>query len=196
MERRVWVEKIVPLFIFLALWLDGWFLPLILLPVLHVLFVEKKSLGWLGFSKRPLRFSIAAGTLVASVVVGLYYPIFLYYLTAIVERGTVGLYDFFWDVVWYPLYEEFSYRAFLLAHFADFNRIASLRNIIINLFQSLLFISIHKHHFGLPLILIPVFMLGLLNGFLFLKTRNIYGCIVSHSIVNALALLLRYLQAG
>lgn len=195
MKREVVVGKILPLLIFLSLWLDGWFLPLILLPILYVLLVEKKSLEWFGFSRHGLRFSVFISVLIFFVLSAIYYPIFLYYLP-LMERETINLYHVFLDVVHYPVYEEIAYRDFALTHFAKLDSsYLSNRNLIVNLFQSLLFLSIHKHHFGKPLVLIPVFLLGLLNGFLFLKTRNIYGCILSHSSLNGFALLLRYILA-
>ena len=193
MKRRVWVEKIFPALIFFSLWLDGWFFPIILLPIVYVLIVEKKSLGWLGFSRDKLYFSLSSGVVKALVLSAAYYPIFLNYLD-IMKTGTVTIYSIFLDVVWYPIYEEVTYRSFLFSHFAEADQsYLSSRNLTVNLFQSLLFLSIHKHHFSTPLVLLPVFFLGLVNGFLFLKTRNIYGCIVSHSALNGFALLLKYM---
>lgn len=193
LNREIWVEKILPALILFSLWLDGWFFPLVLLPIIYVLFVEKKSLGWLGFSTNKIGFSLLISVLIGLVLSGMYYPIFLYYLPSMkMEIGTV--YSVFLDVAWYPTYEEVTYRSFGLLHFAKLDRSClSARNLIVNLFQSLLFLIIHKHHFGTPLVLLPIFFLGLLNGFLFLKTRNIYGCIFSHSALNGFALLLRYL---
>ena len=193
MKRRVWVEKIFPALIFFSLWLDGWFFPIILLPIVYVLIVEKKSLGWLGFSRDKLYFSLSSGVVKALVLSAAYYPIFLNYLD-IMKTGTVTIYSIFLDVVWYPIYEEVTYRSFLFSHFAEADQsYLSSRNLTVNLFQSLLFLSIHKHHFSTPLVLLPIFFLGLVNGFLFLKTRNIYGCIVSHSALNGFALLLKYM---
>ena len=195
MKREVWVGKIFPLLIFLSLWLDGWFFPLILLPILYVLFVEKKSLEWFGFSRHRLWFSMFISVLIFFVLSVIYYPIFLYYLPRI-EKETIELYCVFLDIVYYPVYEEIAYRGFALTHFAELDdSYISNRNLLVNLFQSLLFLSIHKHHFGKPLVLIPVLLLGLLNGFLFLKTRNIYSCILSHSSLNGFGLLLRYISA-
>jgi len=193
LKRKVWVEKIFPAFIFFSLWLDGWFFPIILLPIVYVLIVEKKNLGWLGFSRDKLYFSISSGMIIALVLSVVYYPIFLYYLD-IMKIGIVTIYSIFLDVVWYPIYEEVTYRSFLISHFAEVDQpFLSSRNLIVNLFQSLLFLSIHKHHFAVPLVLFPVFFLGLTNGFLFLKTRNIYGSIASHSVLNGFALLLNHL---
>lgn len=192
LKREVWVEKIIPAFILLSLWFDGWFFPLILLPIIHVLFVEKKSLGWPGFSRHKIGFSLGIGMFIALVFSGMYYPIFLYYLP-MMKIEIITLYTVFLDVVWYPTYEEVTYRSFGLSHFANLDKsYLSSRNLIVNIFQSLLFLSIHKNHFSTPLVLLPVFFLGLVNGFLFLKTRNIYGCIASHSILNGFALLLRH----
>ena len=192
LKREVWVAKVIPAIILFSLWLDGWFFPLILLPILYVLLVEKKSLGWLGFSRDKLYFSLSSGVIIALVLSVVYYPIFLYYLD-IMKIGIVTIYSIFLDVVWYPIYEEVTYRSFLFSHFAEVDQsYLSSRNLIVNLFQSLLFLSIHKHHFSTPLVLLPIFFLGLVNGFLFLKTRNIYGCIVSHSALNGFALLLKH----
>lgn len=192
MRRAVWVEKVVPGLILISLWLDGWFFPLLLLPLSYILLVEKKTLGWLGFQRHGVRFSASLGALISIVLSVAYYPVFLYYLP-IIKQETIGLYKVFTDIFWYPLYEEVTYRGFALAHFADFGGSKlSARNLLANLSQSLLFLSIHKHNFtlGLYLVLALIFMLGLLNGLLFLKTRNIYGCIVSHSALNGFALIL------
>ena len=195
MKREDWIGKTIPGLIFLSLWLDGWFFPLILLPVLYVLLVEKKSLERLGFLRRELKVSILLGATITLVLGAMYYPIFLYY-RFIMDRMTIALYGVFLDVAWYPIYEELAYRGFALTHFADLHGFyLSVRNLFVNIIQSILFLSIHKHHFGTPLVLIPVFLLGFLNGLLFLKTRNLYGCIFSHSTLNGFALLLRYLSA-
>ena len=195
MRKEIWVYRIIPGFIFFSLWLDGWFFPLILLPLLYVLVVEKKSLEWLGFSRSKFKYSMIACVLIVLVLIGMYYPIFLHYLPEMLNRGPPSLYGFFLDVVWYPLYEETAYRSFFLIHFADREKsYLSTRNLIANLSQSLLFLAIHKHHVSTPLVFLPLFFLGLLNGFLFQKTRNLYGCITSHAILNSFALLLRYLQ--
>jgi len=195
LKRKVWIDKIVPAFIFLALWIDGWLLPLILLPIFYVLMIEKKNLGWLGFSKHELRYSLFLSLIITGFLIAIYYPIFFYYFPYMSEA--IDIYTIFSDVFHYPVYEEIAYRSFVLTHFANLDHPPlSNRNLILNLTQSLLFVSIHKHHFSQPLILIPVFLLGLLNGLLFLKTKNIYGCLVSHSILNGSALLLRYAALG
>jgi len=192
LKREVWVAKVIPAIILFSLWLDGWFFPLILLPIVYVLFVEKKSLGWLGFSRHEIWFSLVIGVLISLVLCGMYYPIFIYYFPMI-RMEIITLYSIFLDVIWYPTYEEVTYRSFALSHFAKLDRTYLYpRNLIVNIFQSLLFLSIHKHHFSAPLVLLPIFFAGFVNGFLFLKTRNIYGCIASHSALNGFALLLRH----
>jgi len=100
-KREVWVAKVIPALIFFTLWLDGWFFPLILLPIIYVLFVEKKSLGWLGFSRHEIRFSLGIGVIIALVLNGMYYPIFLYYLP-MMKMEIITLYGIFLDVLWYP----------------------------------------------------------------------------------------------
>jgi len=191
LKREVWVEKVVPSLILFSLWLDGWFFPVILIPIFYVLMVEKKDLGWFGFSRCKLWFSLVTSLLIVLVLTGTYYPVFLYYLPLMKEE-TIDVYTIFLDIVWYPIYEEVTYRSFALTHFAELNASnLSTRNLAVNLSQSLLFLSVHKHHFSVPLVLIPVFLLGLLNGALFLRTRNVYGCIVSHSALNCFSLLLR-----
>jgi len=193
MKRIILIEKIIPAFIFLSLWLDGSILPLILFPILYVLLVERKSLRWLGFSSIGLKNLFLFGLSIAFVLVAVYYPVFLMYLPGMLDGGAIDLYTIFLDVFHYPVYEEIAYRSFALSHFADLKKSPrSRQNLLVNLFQSVLFVSIHRHHFDAPLFLVPVFLLGLLNGVLFLKTRNVYGCIFSHSILNSSALLLRH----
>jgi membrane protease YdiL (CAAX protease family) len=191
----IWVEKIIPGLILFSMWIDGWFFPLILLPLSYAILVEKKSLDWLGFSRRGLRLAVAAGTLMGLFLSATYYPIFLHYLPSR-ELEELNSYKIFTDVFWYHLYEETSYRSFALTHFAQFDEpLLSTRNLTVNLSQTLLFISIHRHHFNAPLVLVPVSLLAFLNGLLFLRTRNIYGCFLSHSTVNGVALALGYLLA-
>jgi len=192
LERRDWIETIIPAFILFALWLDGWFFPLILLPVLYVLYVEKKDLAWIGFSTHNAPKAILCGIAIASVLGVIYYPIFLYYSSGNALEATPDLYVLFLDLLWYPLYEEVAYRGFALAHFAVQDEPSlSRRNTAVNLFQSLFFIAIHRHHFSTPLVLVPVFALAFLNGLLFLRKRNLFGCIVSHSLLNSFGWFLR-----
>lgn len=122
-----------------------------------------------------------------------YYPIFLYY-SSLIDRQLSSVFNVFTDVIWYPFYEEVTYRSFFLVHFAvfDFSSL-SKRNLSVNLLQSLLFLSIHGQYLtsSTPLVLVPVFLLALLNGFLFLRTRNIWGCLLSHCVINSFAWSLR-----
>jgi len=172
---------------------DGWFFPLIILPVIYVLLIEMKSLNWLGFTRHKIQLSVIIGTSIAIVLIVVHYPIFLRYLPNIIAQKFPDLYGILLDVVWYPVYEEITYRSFFLTHFSEFNESwFTNRNLIVNLVQSVLFLVIHKHHFGIPLVLISVFLLTFLNGLLFLRTRNIFGCIFSHSLLNSAALLLMY----
>ncbi len=196
MERRLLIEKALPALVFFFLWLNGGFYPLLLLPFLYVILIEKKDLAWLGFKKQETLPSICSGLLVSVFLMAVYYPISRHYAPLIGMR-LATLHDLFTDIAWFPLYEEVAYRSFLLAHFARFGSSnLSKRNILVNLTQSLFFLSIHGHHLasGVALVLLPVLLLGLLNGFLFIKTRNILGCLLSHSATNGFALLLRYLS--
>jgi membrane protease YdiL (CAAX protease family) len=193
LKRELLIGKVIPAFIFFSLWMDGWLLPLILVPILYVLLVEKKSLSWLGFSTHRILRSSFFGLLITLFLFAMYYLIFLNYVSYMLEKMVIDIYSVFSDIIHYPIYEEIAYRSFVFIHFAEFNQSAlSRKNLLVNSFQSILFVSIHKHHFNLPLILIPIFLLGFLNGLLFLKTRNIFGCLASHSILNGSALLLGY----
>ncbi len=194
LKREIWIGKVLPALIFIALWMDGWFYPLLLLPILYVLLVEKKSLGWLGFGKAWFSLSVSAGAVIAAGLSLLYLGTFLHHLPVFERQPPMPL-AVFTDVLWYPLYEETAYRSFFLAHFGNPGAPGiSRRNLLANLSQSLLFLSIHRHHLvaGMPLVLVPVFMLGLLNGFLFLRTRNLYGCLLSHSALNGFAFLIQH----
>lgn len=192
MERGLLVSKGFPALIFFSLWLNGWFYPLILPPFLYVILVEKKGVQWLGFRMQEFKLSISLGLLTSIVLSVMYYLLFLHYSSLIV-RPLPSLYNVFTDVVWYPFYEEFAYRSFFLVHFAvlDSSNLSG-KNLSVNLLQSFLFLSIHGHHAasGIPLVLVPVFLLAFLNGLVFMRTRNIFGCFLSHCITNSFAWLL------
>ena len=193
LKRDVVVSRVFPALIFFSLWLDGWFFPLILLPFLYVLLVEKKDAQWLGFRKQESKSSIYLSLLVSVFLMVTYYPIFLYYFS-LIEKQLPSAYDVFTDVIWYPFYEEVAYRSFFLVHFAVFDCSSlSKRNLLVNLLQSLLFLFVHMHliRSGTPMVLVLVFLLALLNGFLFLRTRNIFGCLLSHCVINSFAWFLR-----
>jgi len=188
--------KVFPALIILSLWLDGWFYPLLLLPFFYVIFVEKKGFGFLGFRKEKLGLSILLGLAITAILFLVYLTIFVYYIPML-QVAFIGFYVVFTDVVWYPLYEEVAYRGFFLAHFTNPDDSSfSRRGLLLNLSQAALFLSVHYKHVtaGQPLLLIPVFLLGFLNGFIYLRTRNVTGCIASHSILNGAALLLNQIM--
>lgn len=81
---------------------------MILLPILYVLLVEKRSLGRLGFSIRGLYTSMTVGVLMSLALVGMHYPIFLLYPPEVLGREPLSLNGIFLDVVWYPVYEEIA----------------------------------------------------------------------------------------
>jgi membrane protease YdiL (CAAX protease family) len=185
----------IAVFVAVALWLNGWFYPLILLPFIYVKWVAKKPFGWIGFRKEAFRYSAFLGVLSAFAVILTWYPIFVFYLS-LLENMFITLYIIFTDVMWCPFYEEVTYRGFILAHLStEKGNVFSVRNLAANLIQTSLFLSVH-HKFiasGTPLFFVPVFFLGFATGMIFLKTRNIYGCIVSHSLTNGIAHLVRML---
>jgi len=195
-KRNTLIMKVFPALIIFSLWLDGWFYPLLLLPFLYVIFVEKKGFGFLGFRKEKLGLSILLGLAITAILFLVYLPIFVYYIPML-QAASIGFYVVFTDVVWYPLYEEVAYRGFFLAHFTNPGApLFSRRILLLNMSQAALFLSIHYKYVtaGQPLLLIPVFLLGFLNGFIFLRTRTIIGCIASHSILNGAALLLNQIM--
>lgn len=183
------------------LWLDGGIYPILLLPLFYVRYVEKRGFNTIGFRRTAIFYSLILGFVTSAITVAVYFPIFSYYQENLRQRPTISLYDIFTDVIWYPLYEEITYRGFLLSHLIkdpDETRIYSpfsKREMGINLVQASLFLSIHHHHViaGVPLILLSVFILGYLTGFIFIKTRNLTGCLAAHALTNGFALLLRSL---
>jgi len=183
------LEAVFPAFIVFALWLDGWFYPLVLLPLLYVKLVDRKGLGWIGFHGRNLFRSGLLGVCSALGVILIWYPVYVYYKPVL---ESITAYVLYTDAVWYPFYEEVAYRGFALAYLVPKEMNAfSLKGLVGNFAQALLFLSIHHKYVtsGTPLFLIPVLLLGLVNGFIFLKTRNILGCFLCHFLTNTLALL-------
>lgn len=133
LQRDVVVSRVFPALIFFSLWLDGQLFPLILLPFLYVLLVEKKDGQWLGFRKQESKSSIYLSFLVSVLLIVTYYPIFLYY-SSLIEKQLPSVYDVFTDIIWYPSYEEVAYRSFFLVHFAVFDCSSlSKRNLSVNL---------------------------------------------------------------
>jgi len=121
---------------------------------------------------------------------------FVYYFPPL-ESVSVTPYFLFTDVFWYPFYEEVAYRGVALAYLVPKEMsVFSVRSLVGNLAQTLLFVFIHHSYVtsGTPLFLVPVLLLGLANGFIFLKTRNIFGCFLCHSLANTLALLIPLLK--
>jgi len=183
--------------VFIALWLDGKFYPLLLLPLLFVKLYDKGSLSSIGVGSRHLGISLGLGAGAGLISIASYYPVFLHYL-GMRPASPLGLGVILTDLVWYPLYEEVSYRGFFLGVFARRGRLTSGVNLALNLVQALLFVSVHRHHVsaGVPLLLIPVFILGFVNGLVFLGSWNVAGCVLGHALVNGLAHLLQCLGAG
>jgi hypothetical protein len=190
--RRILFEAVFPGFVVFALWLDGWFYPLVLLPLLYVKFVDKRGVNWIGFRGRNLFSSGLFGVCSSLGIILVWYLFFVYYSLPL-ESVSVTPYILFTDVFWYPFHEEAAYRGFALAHLVPREMsVFSVRSLVGNLTQTLLFVSIHYRYVtsGKPLFLFPVLLLGLANGFIFLKTRNIFGCFLCHSLANASALLI------
>jgi len=189
--------KVLAFLVFVALWLDGSFYPLILLPILFVLLYEREGLGKIGLGGSGLSRSLLLGAGVGTAVSAIYYPIFVHYLSRRMWEG-LGLLALFTDLVWYPLYEEVAYRGFFLGSFANPGEGFSGRNLSLNLVQALFFVLVHQNHIraGLWLLLIPVFALGFAMGLVFLRTRNIAGCVLGHSFVNGVAHVFRILTVG
>lgn len=182
-------RSILALLVFLALWLDGKLYPLILLPLLFIKLYDKRSLSCIGVGVRRLGPSLVLGAGAGLLSMAAYYPVFLHYLGRR-PASPIGLGVILTDVVWFPLYEEVSYRGFFLGNFARGDGATSGVNLALNLVQALLFVSVHHHHVsaGFPLLLIPVFLLGFLNGLVFLRSWNVAGCVLGHALVNGLAL--------
>ena len=188
--RRRLLEIVFPGFVVFALWLDGWFYPLVLLPFLYVVLVDRRGWEWIGFHGRNLFGSGLLGVCLSFGVILVCYPVFIYYKPSL---ESITAYVLFTDVFWYPFYEEVAYRGFALAYLVPRETgVFSLRGLVGNFAQALLFVSVHHRYvtMGVPLFLVPVLLLGLVNGFIFLKTRNIFGCFLCHSLANTLALLI------
>jgi len=184
------LKVVFPGFIVFTLWLDGWLYPLALLPLLYVKLVDRKGLDWIGFQGRNFFSSGLFGACSALGIILVWYPVFVYYKPSL---ESLTAYVLFTDVVWYPFYEEVAYRGFALAYLVPREmKVFSLRGLVGNFAQALLFLSIHHKYVrsGTPLFLVPVLLLGLANGFIFLKTRNVFGCLLCHSLANTLALLI------
>ena len=95
--RRILLEAVFPGFVVFALWLDGWFYPLILLPLLYVKFVDKRGLEWIGFRGRNLFNSGLLGVCSSLGVILVWYLFFVYYFPPL-ESVSVTPYVLFTDV--------------------------------------------------------------------------------------------------
>lgn len=201
LRREKLIGTYLPALIMVILWMNGGIYPILLLPLLYVRYVEKRGLNTIGFRRTAISCSLILGFVASAIIAVMVFPIFSYYQENLRQSPAISLYDVITDIVWYPLYEEISYRGFLLSHLIkdpDVSRIrspVSKREMGINLFQTSMFLSIHHHHVtaGMPLILLPVFLLGWVTGFIFIKTRNLTGCLAAHVLTNGFALLLRSL---
>jgi len=184
--------RILAFLVFLALWLDGSFYPIILLPLLFIKLYVRGGLSRIGLGLRRLSRSLVLGAGAGLLTAAASYPILLHY-RGVRPAPSSWAATLLTDLIWYPLYEEISYRGFFLGVFSRRDGAFTGANLALNLGQALLFVSVHRHHVsaGLPLLLIPVFLLGFLNGLVFLRSRNVAGCVLSHVLVNGLALLLQ-----
>ena len=186
--KREFNERISAFLVFIVLWLDGSFYPLILLPFLYLFLYRRLGLNTIGFRRTRFRFSVLLVLVVGCAISILYYPIFVHYLSRRQWEG-LSLITLLNDIVWYPLYEEIAYRGFFLGLWTDPDAGFSKSNLGFNLIQTFFFIAVHQNHVkeGLFLLLIPVSLLGFAMGLVFLRTRNISGCIVGHGLLNGVA---------
>jgi membrane protease YdiL (CAAX protease family) len=170
-------------FIFLALWLDGSFYPLLLLPLVYVWVLDPNRLSSLGFGKKGFLSSVMWGLLGLGIVVPTWLLIWVAYGGWDASAG--GFLEMLRDFVWYPIYEEVAYRGFFLSRLGPFLK----RKWVANVAQAALFASVHHHYAqaGMPLRILPAFVLGLVIGVIFLKTRNLTGCLICHAIANVIA---------
>lgn len=136
--RRILLEAVFPGFVVFALWLNGWFYPLILLPLLYVKFVDKRGLEWIGFRGRNLFNSGLLGVCSSLGIILVSYLFFVYYFPPL-ESVSVTPYVLFTDVFRYPFYEEVAYRGFALAHLVPKEMSVFSLSLVGNLAQALLF---------------------------------------------------------
>lgn len=186
MATQIIIDKAIPFVIVIALWLNGWFYPLLLVPILYVMVFEKRGPYFIGFELSKIRRSAALGLIAGNLLSLVYLALFIFYRVAFQPIGEIDWSILFTSMVWYSLYDEIVYRGFFLSHFSDVNEsVLSARGLFVNILQTLLFISapIKVLTIGEPLVLLLFSLLGFVNGLIFMKTRNLAGCILSHSIV-------------
>jgi membrane protease YdiL (CAAX protease family) len=193
------IERIIPLILFLALWLVEWFASILMLPsflllFLYVIFIEKKAISNLGFHRAGLQYSLYLGSSFSMLLMAVYYFAFVIHYFDI-GHEIPSIFEVFTNVIWLSLYEEVVYRGFFLSHFSDSTYSAwTKRNFVVNLFQSVLYLSIYLNYAvnGAYFMLVPMFLLGIINGIIFQKIKNIYGCLILHSIFNAFTIILNF----
>jgi hypothetical protein len=143
--RRILLDAVFPAFVVFALWLNGWFYPLILLPLLYVKFVDRRGLERIGFHGRNLLSSGLLGVCSSLGVILVWYLFFVYYFPPL-ESVSVTSYVLFTDVFRYPFYEEVAYRGFALAHLVPKEMSVFSLSLVGNLAHALLFVSIHHRY--------------------------------------------------
>lgn len=200
MNEKFMIERIIPLFLFLFIWLVEWFasllmLPLFLLLFLYVIFMERKAISYLGFHKAGSQYSLYLGSSFSVLLMAVYYFTFIIHYFDI-GHEIPSIFEVLTSVIWLPLYEEVTYRGFFLIHFSDSTYSAwTKRNFAVNIFQSILYLSIYLNYTmtGAYFMLIPMFLLGIINGIIFQKTKNIYGCLILHLAFNAFVVILNFI---
>ncbi len=185
-------KPITVLLVFFVLWVNGSTYPLILLLFVFTRYHCGESLSRIGIGRRRLQKSLILGLLAGFLVLMAYYPISILY-RGVRAAPIPGVWSMLNDIIWYPLYEEVSYRGFFLGFLAKEGGDFSRHDLGLNLLQSLLFVLVQRNHVSakFPFLLIPVLLLGFLNGLVFLRSRNVTGCIVGHAIVNGTAWLMQ-----
>jgi len=97
----------------------------------------------------------------------------------IVGKGVYRIFNSFILGIWGPFAEEIFFRGFILSG------LTTRFGVTFALITSSLIFSLS--HITLSII-VPVFISGILLGFLYIKTRSIWPCIAVHSIQNLIAL--------
>jgi hypothetical protein len=72
-------RSIRALMVFFALWINGSFYPLILLPLIFTAYYCRESLSKIGIGAGRIRGSLILGLLAGLLVLGAYYPVLLLY---------------------------------------------------------------------------------------------------------------------
>ncbi len=186
MDTHIIIDKAIPFVIMIALWLNGWFYPLLLVPILYVMVFEKRGPYFIGFELSKIRRSAALGLIAGNLLSLVYLGLFIFCRVVVQPLGDIDWSVLFTSMVWFSFYDEIVYRGFFISHFSDANEsMFSPRGLVVNLLQTLMFIStpIKVLSIGQPLVLLFFSLLGFTNGLVFMRTRNLAGCILSHSIV-------------